>query len=47
MVAVTRGLAQAAQERAKAFEAQLDAADRIDGLALDTEVSESEVVMIC
>lgn len=35
---VTRGLALAAIERAKAFEAHLDAADGIEGLALDAEV---------
>lgn len=44
IVAVTRDLATAAQERAKAFEAQLDAADKVEGLALDTEVRRGTVV---
>lgn len=39
IVAVTRGLAHAAVERAKSFEQQLDAADGIDDLSLDTTVS--------
>lgn len=38
IVAVTRGLAHAAVERAKSFEQQLDAADGIDDLSLDTTV---------
>lgn len=39
IVAVTRGLAQAAVERAKAFEQQLDVADGINDLSLDAMVS--------
>lgn len=39
IVAVTRGLAHAAVERAKAFEQQLDVADGINDLSLDTMVS--------
>lgn len=38
IVGVTRGLAHAAVERAKAFEQQLDAADGIEDLSLDTLV---------
>ena len=38
IVGVTRGLAHAAVERAKAFELQLDAADGIEDLSLDTMV---------
>lgn len=41
IVAVTRELAKAARERAEAFEALIDRADKIEGLALDTEVGES------
>lgn len=39
IVAVTRGLAHAAVERANSFEQQLDAADGVDDLSLDTTVS--------
>ncbi|CAM9768219.1 unnamed protein product, partial [Sphacelaria rigidula] len=38
IVGVTRRLALEAMERSKAFAAQLDVADGIEGLALDTEV---------
>ncbi|CAB1118771.1 unnamed protein product [Ectocarpus sp. CCAP 1310/34] len=38
IVAVTRGLALAAVERAKAFEQQLDVADGIEDISLDTKV---------
>lgn len=38
IVAVTRGLGQAAREKAKAFEEQLDKADGIDGITLDGTV---------
>ncbi|CAM9105783.1 unnamed protein product [Ectocarpus sp. 13 AM-2016] len=38
IVAVTRGLALAAVERAKAFEQQLDVADGIEDISLDTTV---------
>lgn len=38
IVGVTRGMALSAIERSRAFEAQLDSADGIEGLALDAEV---------
>eukprot|EP00752_Nemacystus_decipiens_P009413 g8416.t1 len=38
IVAVTRGLARAAVERSKSFEQQVDAADGIDDISLDTTV---------
>ena len=38
IVAVTRGLAHAARERAKAFKQQLDKADAIDDITLDATV---------
>lgn len=39
IVAVTRGLAHVAREKAKAFEEQLDKADTIDDITLDGTVS--------
>ncbi len=43
IVGVTRGQAHAAVERAKAFEQQLDAADVVEDLSLDTLVNNAAV----
>lgn len=49
IVAVTRGLALAAVERAKTFEQQLDVADGIEDISLDTTVSTSilQILGLC